>query len=77
CTVLAAQRFVAHKPKTFRMQDDAQFPRQPYNQRQCNQAVRIKPENKHHRRKHHDMVPVKNPARGTTAVFQKKKFGFV
>ena len=62
-------------PKPLGIQDNAQLPDQPNRKRKEQQGAGIETSDKNHGRKHHQMVPIKNPAGGTAAVFQNQTEG--
>ena len=70
--VFAFEGFVGMIPEAFRMHENAQFPHHPDRKGHQQQTPGKKAPHPDHGSKHHQMVPVEDPAGGAAAVLEQQ-----
>ena len=75
CTLRAFKGSIGIFPESLREDKDAKLPYSKGDYRHCKKRKGIEADYKHHRCKHHKMIPVKNTAGGAAFVLHNKTEG--
>jgi hypothetical protein len=75
CTFRAFERGIGILPESFRKNKHAQLPYRKCDHRHCKKRNGVEADDKHHRCKHHKVIPVKNATGGAAFILDNKTEG--